>query len=143
MTRQIHISLMGALLIGLTILSSADALVKRQIDHDFPGPYCAQLTRTCCDHRQDTCSFPISSKKIEFPTIKFLYNFPLLNFPDTLCYCDEFCERGNHGDCCPDYEPYCLNKTIAPAPIRSCTHKGIYFSMYDAPIQDNCNLWYI
>lgn len=64
MTRQIHISLMGAILIGLTVLTaSADALVKRQIGHDFPGPYCAQLDRTCCDHRQDTCSFPISSKK--------------------------------------------------------------------------------
>ncbi|XP_058054354.1 uncharacterized peptidase C1-like protein F26E4.3 isoform X1 [Anopheles bellator] len=85
---------------------------------DFPGPYCASRKYdSCCRDRQDGCSQPIST---------------------TLCYCDQFCDRGEHGDCCPDYEEVCLG--IQPPENRpSCLHKKHYFTPYDAPVVDNCN----
>ncbi|GAB0100600.1 tubulointerstitial nephritis antigen-like [Sergentomyia squamirostris] len=85
---------------------------------DFPGPYCADPRYGgCCDSRQDTCSVPIST---------------------TLCYCDEFCNRTTNSDCCPDFRKVCLG--IAPDPILRCHHKGTYFTQFDPPIKDNCNL---
>lgn len=56
-----------------------------------------------------------------------------------MCYCDEFCDRAVNGDCCPDYESYCLG--IEQAPIKACLHNGKYFGQHDPPIRDNCNLW--
>ncbi|XP_055687453.1 tubulointerstitial nephritis antigen-like [Lutzomyia longipalpis] len=86
---------------------------------DFPGPYCADSRYGgCCNSRQDTCAVPIST---------------------TLCYCDEFCNRTTNSDCCPDYQEICLG-IPPPAPILGCHHNGIYFTQFDAPIKDNCNL---
>lgn len=54
-----------------------------------------------------------------------------------MCYCDEFCNRTVNGDCCPDYIPLCHG---GPAPITRCVHKGQYFTQFEPPLQDNCNL---
>ena len=35
----------------------------------------------------------------------------------TICYCDQFCDRGLSGDCCPDFFALCLNETL-PIPVR-------------------------
>ncbi|KAI8501415.1 Tubulointerstitial nephritis antigen-like [Branchiostoma belcheri] len=47
--------------------------------------YCSLLN--CCRGRSDSCSLP---------------------YFDTICYCDEFCNRTSASDCCPDYRPVCL-----------------------------------
>lgn len=90
--------------------------------NEFPGPYCAaRKYDACCRDRQDGCAQPIST---------------------TLCYCDEFCDRGEHGDCCPDYEEVCLGMPAATSPpdnTFACLHKKRYFTPYDPPIVDNCN----
>lgn len=59
----------------------------------------------------------------------------------TLCYCDEFCVRGDTGDCCPDYEPFC-KKILAPGTYTTskCYYKGTTFDLY-TKIKDNCNSW--
>ncbi|XP_050096332.1 uncharacterized peptidase C1-like protein F26E4.3 [Anopheles aquasalis] len=87
---------------------------------EFPGPYCAARRDRCCNDRQDGCAQPIST---------------------TMCYCDEFCDRGEHGDCCPDYEEVCLGLTTPspPARLERCVHKNRYFTPFDPPVVDNCN----
>ncbi|KAH8415817.1 hypothetical protein KR222_001461 [Zaprionus bogoriensis] len=99
-----------ALFLGLLGLASA---YDHTLRLDFPGPYCAQRN-TCCKNRVDGCALPIS---------------------DTLCYCDEFCDRNDAGDCCPDYRSHCFNE---PDPVISCEHKGIYFNRFNTT-WDNCN----
>lgn len=64
----------------------------------------------------------------------------LLNSAATLCYCDDFCERGRNGDCCPDYDSYCLNIT-APEPIKQCQRNGRVYPPL-VKFKDNCNTWY-
>lgn len=56
-------------------------------------PYCAgrRDPRTgnflpCCPGRDDACKIP---------------------YYDTACYCDEFCQRSNSSDCCPDHQEFC------------------------------------
>ncbi|KAL9918519.1 secreted Wg-interacting molecule [Glossina fuscipes fuscipes] len=93
----------------ITLVVSFDHTLK----DDFPGPYCSRINQ-CCNDRQDGCSLPIAS---------------------TLCYCDEFCDRGHVSDCCPDYRTFCLNE---PAPIQSCLHNGVYFHKFNTT-HDNCN----
>ncbi|OAD57094.1 putative peptidase C1-like protein F26E4.3 [Eufriesea mexicana] len=68
------------------------------------GLYCGKKypLGECCPGRQDECSAPI------------------LN---TLCYCDDFCDRTREEDCCPDYWNHCkgieINVTLPPpAEIR-------------------------
>ncbi|XP_041770089.1 tubulointerstitial nephritis antigen-like isoform X1 [Anopheles merus] len=85
---------------------------------EFPGPYCAARADRCCRDRQDGCAQPIST---------------------TLCYCDEFCERGEHGDCCPDYEEVCMGIAPEPENATSCVYKNRYFTPYDQALMDNCN----
>lgn len=59
----------------------------------------------------------------------------------TLCYCDKFCQRGLSGDCCPDFDSFCLGiPDIAPNFTVQCKHNGVFFNQYDK-IKDNCNLW--
>lgn len=104
------------LFLMLVAFTSAQATRFRQ---EFPGPYCAaRKYDSCCRDRQDGCAQPIST---------------------TLCYCDEFCDRGEHGDCCPDYEEVCLGKIGEPGNVESCLHKKRYFTPYDPPVVDNCN----
>lgn len=70
-----------------------------------------------------------------------LIHISLIFIIATLCYCDEFCDRAINGDCCPDYESYCLG---APDNITlTCFHNGIRFGQFDPPIRDNCNLWWV
>ncbi|XP_023937157.1 uncharacterized peptidase C1-like protein F26E4.3 [Bicyclus anynana] len=64
-----------------------------------PGPYCG-LGDRCCKGRQDHCSAKIK---------------------DTICYCDEFCDRDSQrDDCCPDYNQVCRGE-LPPPPIIACT----------------------
>ncbi|TDG51548.1 hypothetical protein AWZ03_002008 [Drosophila navojoa] len=101
-----------ALSLLLLVLGLADAF-DHTLKLDFPGPYCARQN-TCCKNRRDGCSLPIST---------------------TLCYCDEFCDRDDSGDCCPDYRSFCFNE---PDPVLSCLHNGVYFHKYNNT-WDNCN----
>lgn len=55
-----------------------------------------------------------------------------------LCYCDDFCDRGDTGDCCPDYESFCLG-VPANITVPTCEHRGQRFTQYDGPLTDNCN----
>ncbi|ALC42487.1 Swim [Drosophila busckii] len=102
-------ALVLALLSLLGVLHAFDHTLKL----DFPGPYCA-LQDTCCKDRRDGCSVPIST---------------------SLCYCDEFCDRNDSGDCCPDYRSFCFGEAD---PIMSCVHNGIYFHKFNTT-KDNCN----
>lgn len=85
---------------------------------DLPkGPYCQ--TRGCCSNRVDSCSAPIT---------------------ETLCYCDEFCDRHRAEDCCPDYWTHC--KGFEPPPEetrRACHYKGQDYLLRQT-VKDNCNL---
>lgn len=54
---------------------------------DLKGNYCGGPTQRCCDGRIDSCAVPILG---------------------TLCYCDQFCNRTDSSDCCPDYWNVCL-----------------------------------
>ncbi|XP_063833591.1 tubulointerstitial nephritis antigen-like [Ostrinia nubilalis] len=90
-----------------------------------PGPYCGTPGRQqCCDNRQDACSHRIL---------------------DTLCYCDQFCNRtSSPDDCCPDYEEVCLGikPTPPPQPLQeSCKMNGkTYFPLEGADTtMKDCN----
>lgn len=58
----------------------------------------------------------------------------------TLCYCDQFCTGFVNGDCCPDYESFCLGIEPPPELLELCEHKGQTFKRFET-IKDNCNLW--
>ena len=51
----------------------------------------------CCPNRVDTCTVPIL---------------------DTLCYCDDFCDR-TISDCCPDFWSEC--RGLSPQPFNAST----------------------
>jgi len=98
------------------LISLAFVLVHSyQYTADLPvGPYCER--RGCCDGRLDQCSSPIL---------------------DTLCYCDEFCNRTHSDDCCPDYLSHCLGIIPAPEPVKTCFYDGQYF--YKGKVaKENC-----
>lgn len=86
---------------------------------DLPGDYCRyRRPSECCDGRYDECSVPIRG---------------------TLCYCDQFCDRNENPDCCPDFWNVC--KGIAPptpAPVRTCYKDGIYLGVGQS-FKFNCN----
>ncbi|XP_039763128.1 uncharacterized peptidase C1-like protein F26E4.3 [Pararge aegeria] len=67
-----------------------------------PGPYCG-IGNRCCTGRQDHCSARIL---------------------DTVCYCDDFCDRGARDDCCPDYIEVCKRP---PKPIIACIEGNKYY----------------
>ncbi|XP_037084886.1 tubulointerstitial nephritis antigen-like [Pollicipes pollicipes] len=85
-------------------------------------PYCERLRGTqpgnCCPDRLDDCSSPIL---------------------DTLCYCDEFCDRGASGDCCPDYFSYCLGEKGPDPVIAGCNHRGRKL-LPEQSVEENCNI---
>lgn len=56
---------------------------------------------------------------------------------DTICYCDDFCDRGVSGDCCPDYQSYCRNMIDT---ITSCIHNKTlnHYQPYET-FKDGCN----
>lgn len=63
---------------------------------DLRGSYCASRPGIrCCRGRQDECSAPIL---------------------DTLCYCDDFCNRTRNDDCCPDFWTLCKGYIAPPEP---------------------------
>lgn len=106
------------------------------LKRDFPGPYCQKINR-CCKDRQDSCAVPIAGKR--FSWLLQVSQIPFDTFwialPDTLCYCDSFCDRDKSGDCCPDYRSFCLNE---PDPIIGCLHNGVYLNVFNTT-RDNCN----
>ncbi|XP_046738484.1 tubulointerstitial nephritis antigen-like isoform X2 [Diprion similis] len=87
-----------------------------------PGPYCgAQYPALrCCDGRRDVCSAPIVG---------------------TLCYCDDFCDRNQTADCCPDYWSHCKGKPVDVGPpqlIQGCLFEGKFYA-HGQSIKQNCN----
>ncbi|XP_016978039.1 tubulointerstitial nephritis antigen-like [Drosophila rhopaloa] len=103
-----------AQLVGLlALLMGVAGVIDPTLREEFKGPYCA-LRNTCCADRHDGCSRPIK---------------------DTICYCDEFCDRVDASDCCPDYRSYCFGE---PDPIVACKHHDTYFTKYNSTF-DNCN----
>ncbi|XP_012253666.1 uncharacterized peptidase C1-like protein F26E4.3 [Athalia rosae] len=85
------------------------------------GPYCRGRypALRCCDGRQDECSAPIL---------------------DSVCYCDDFCNRTRSDDCCPDYWSHCkgINIDEGPGEIRQCHFKNAYYNDGQTTM-DNCN----
>ncbi|KAL0812085.1 hypothetical protein ABMA28_009470 [Loxostege sticticalis] len=84
-----------------------------------PGPYCGTGGRQqCCTNRQDSCSHRIL---------------------DTLCYCDQFCNRTtSHDDCCPDYEEVCLGITPPEPLLQPCRLNGKTYVPPSTAMKD-CN----
>ncbi|CAH2097848.1 unnamed protein product [Euphydryas editha] len=82
-----------------------------------PPPYCG-IDHNCCTNRQDDCSHIIL---------------------DTLCYCDEFCERHTHDDCCPDYQSVCKNEEPKEL-LTPCKHGGNIYQLGETRMED-CNKW--
>ena len=101
------------LVIALSLYVTAISCYDHTLRLDYPGQYC-QLRNTCCKDRHDSCSLPIAN---------------------TLCYCDQFCDRERSGDCCPDYRSFCMQE---PDPIISCIHNGVHFNKFNTTT-DNCN----
>lgn len=81
-----------------------------------PGPYCG-IDNRCCSDREDGCSHRII---------------------DTLCYCDEFCDR-YHDDCCPDYQSVCKNEPPPKELLDPCKHGNKYYYEGETRMED-CNL---
>lgn len=104
---------------------------------DLQGPYCAGRkwgstgsrwwaggrSSVCCNGRYDDCSVPILG---------------------TLCYCDQFCDRGVTHDCCPDYWDVCVG--APPPPIstpetiirKDCIYNGKLVREGES-VKENCN----
>lgn len=109
---------------------------------DISGDYCGGRTQRCCDGRIDSCAIPILG---------------------TLCYCDQFCNRTDSSDCCPDYWNVCLG-IQPPEPLiqqhgiclfspclitfnqlcsiflLGCYHEGQRYP-YGHTVKINCNKW--
>lgn len=95
--------------------------VWRTVNADYEDlrsrPYCAtRPDPQCCTSRDDDCSVPIA---------------------DTKCYCDEFCDRGDRGDCCFDYNSHCRH-IVEPDINRTCYYEGRYWQENEKWM-DNCN----
>ncbi|CAH1254878.1 TINAGL1 [Branchiostoma lanceolatum] len=98
-------------------------LVFREPPRAVTERYCSLLN--CCRGRSDSCSLP---------------------YFDTICYCDEFCNRTSASDCCPDYRSECLGlpppnePTPLPQPPETvgCFHEGTYHPG-GATVRINCN----
>uniref|UniRef100_A0A1B6DDL1 SMB domain-containing protein n=1 Tax=Clastoptera arizonana TaxID=38151 RepID=A0A1B6DDL1_9HEMI len=87
---------------------------------DIPGDYCASRVKKCCPNRDDGCSVPLLG---------------------SLCYCDQFCDRKQNDDCCPDFLPVCRNisrPSPPPSPIKRCWYKGKYYDVGEI-VSINCN----
>jgi len=108
-----NLGTMARLLATFTVLVTLASAFDHTLKLDYPGPYCARRN-FCCSDRVDGCALEIST---------------------TLCYCDEFCDREQGGDCCPDYYSFCKKELD---PIISCRHNGIYFNKFNTT-RDNCN----
>lgn len=79
-----------AVVVALAMATACSAINRNEDNSDLNGSYCAsRRTRPCCDNRQDECTAPIL---------------------DTKCYCDEFCDRGENNDCCPDFWTVCRHE---------------------------------
>lgn len=115
----------AVLLFGLVLTMTAMASGQHHHHYyDYPeGDYCGGSVSRCCDGRIDSCAVP---------------------FLGTLCYCDQFCNRTDSSDCCPDYWSACLG-IQPPEPIiqeRGCYHDGQFYS-YGQTVRINCNKWYL
>lgn len=111
---------------------------------DLVGDYCGGPRNRCCDGRIDSCAVPILG---------------------TFCYCDQFCNRTDSSDCCPDYWSVCLG-IEPPAALEApksgeqivhliiicvticfnvlltsgCYHDGQLYP-YGETVRINCNKW--
>lgn len=92
-----------------------------------PGPdilrwqtFCAtrRSGEHCCPNRVDSCTAPIL---------------------DTLCYCDDFCDR-TISDCCPDFWSEC--RGLSPQPFNtSTTPRPPHTSMYRHLVCEFLDMW--
>ena len=107
----------------LLFLLIAAPLVSGRHYYDYPeGDYCGGAVSRCCDGRIDSCAVP---------------------FLGTLCYCDQFCNRTDSSDCCPDYWSACLG-IQPPEPLiqeRGCFHDGRSYP-FGHSVRINCNKWF-
>lgn len=94
---------------GLVGVALMPALTAAQFSYplhpDLRGDYCRArrgASEQCCPGRRDECSRPILG---------------------TLCYCDHFCNRTIHPDCCPDYWEVCLGQR--PPELKGCNKDGV------------------
>ncbi|XP_055333503.1 uncharacterized peptidase C1-like protein F26E4.3 [Paramacrobiotus metropolitanus] len=77
----------------------------------IPGSYCSQLPADaggCCLYRNDECAVDIRPADPETQGDSRY---------DTLCYCDDFCDRRDDGDipdCCPDFYSHCRGISNLP-----------------------------
>ncbi|XP_033118686.1 uncharacterized peptidase C1-like protein F26E4.3 isoform X2 [Anneissia japonica] len=83
--------------------------------------YCE--VKGCCFGRDDSCLTPLG---------------------DHYCYCDEFCDRTESGDCCPDFSRECLGITptgVPPGPVIDfdCVRADGAKFLAGASYMDNCN----
>jgi len=99
------------------VVTGASLMVCGYRPYPDPGPdiprwqkFCGTRPpgNQCCPNRVDTCTAPIL---------------------DTLCYCDDFCDR-DISDCCPDFWTDCQG--LPPQPFNvSTTPRPPYASQYD------------
>lgn len=86
--------------------------------------FCARRLRehdgVCCPNRIDECAVPIGDSSTGW----------------SKCYCDEFCDRRDNPDCCPDYESVCKGR---PA-VKTCKVNGKSLQVKQETKVD-CNLW--
>lgn len=74
--------------------------------------------------------------KSVFPNTEYIYSST-----DTLCYCDQFCNRTtSHDDCCPDYEEVCLGITPPEPLLQPCRLNGKTYVPPSTAMKD-CNTW--
>ncbi|XP_043190072.1 uncharacterized peptidase C1-like protein F26E4.3 [Amphibalanus amphitrite] len=110
----------GTLLTLALALCAGTVIGQLRPDYsDLPGKYCEKRRENsrCCANRTDECSVAILG---------------------TVCYCDEFCDRGLSGDCCPDYFALCQSAPPPPPATRDCLYKGQTLP-YGTTVMDNCN----
>jgi len=104
------------MIIIVVIMTGTQQRVSGYRPYPDPGPDILQWQRfcagrppgdRCCPNRIDSCTVPIL---------------------DTLCYCDEFCDR-TISDCCPDFWSEC--RGLSPQPFNlSTTPRPPFTSLY-------------
>lgn len=107
---------------------------------DYSGLYNQQHCRHigCCTGREDKCASPILGKKILY-IIQCTKHY-LRFFSGTLCYCDNFCDRINSEDCCPDFWSHCRGISPPENITEPCKHNG-KFVLPGHTVKENCNKW--
>lgn len=116
--------MVSLVIFGLTSQFLPSYTVKAELGFPDDARYCSRRPGRvgCCPGRDDKCTMPIL---------------------DTVCYCDDFCNR-TQTDCCPDFWSFCMGvlpiiKPTSFTPIKdTCFHEGRQYGVGDV-ITVNCN----